>query len=246
MKNLYEIVDYLRTKEWVDLTHNVNPEIPRFGAFEPIKEKVLYTKEEAGFFVKEYTVTGQYGTHVDAPVHFSYKYSRDIAQVEIKEMIAPMYVLHLEDEVEKNHDFAVQVEHILEFEKEYGKIEEGAFVAFSSNWSKRWHDPESFYNFDEDGNAHTPGWSKEAVEFLAQERKVVAIGHESLDTDSAEGGRKAGFFEAENAILDHDHYQIEVMTNLDKVPPVGAIIVNSWPKIDGSPGFPSRSFAILP
>ena len=246
MHELHDVLKQLKGKEWVDLTHNVYPEMPRFSMFDPIDEEVLFTKEEAGFFVKKYTFTGQYGTHIDAPVHFSQEYLRDITEIELKELWAPLYVLRLENRVAQNDDYSVSVDDILEFEKEYEKIPEGAFVAFCSNWSKRWENPDEFYNFDKEGKPHTPGWSEEAVKFLAHERKVVAIGHENLDTDASMEAAAKGFFFAEKAILDANCYQIEVMKNLDKVPPVGAIIISLVPKIDKSPGFPIRSMAILP
>jgi kynurenine formamidase len=65
-------------------------------------------------------------------------------------------------------------------------------------------------------------------------------GHESLDTDTTDK------MESETWILQHGHYQIEVMANLDKVPPNGALIVVSWPKVKKGLGFPARAFAILP
>lgn len=246
MKDLREAYDFLKSRKWVDLTHNINPNIPRFSAFDPIEEEILFTKEDTGFLVKKYTFTGAYSTHIDSPVHFSQQYLRDISDIELKELMAPLYVLRFEDKVAKNPDYSVSVEDILEFEAEYGKIEKGAFVAFCSNWSKRWDNPEAFYNYDENGQAHTPGWSVDAVKFLAKERDVIAIGHESLDTDAALEGAEAGFFWAEHAILDHNKYQIEVMTNLDKVPPTGAIIISLVPKIDKGASFPIRSIAILP
>jgi kynurenine formamidase len=52
--------------------------------------------------------------------------------------------------------------------------------------------------------------------------------------------------DSETYILQHGHYQIEVMANLDKVPPTGALIVVSWPKVRDGLGFPARAFAILP
>jgi kynurenine formamidase len=36
------------------------------------------------------------------------------------------------------------------------------------------------------------------------------------------------------------------MANLDKVPPAGALIVVSWPKVRDGLGFPARAVAILP
>jgi kynurenine formamidase len=52
--------------------------------------------------------------------------------------------------------------------------------------------------------------------------------------------------ESETYVLQHGHFQIEVMANLDKVPPRGALLVVSWPKVKDGLGFPARAFAILP
>jgi kynurenine formamidase len=51
---------------------------------------------------------------------------------------------------------------------------------------------------------------------------------------------------SETYLLQKGHYQIEVMANLDKVPPKGALIVATWPKVRDGLGFPARAFAILP
>jgi len=47
-------------------------------------------------------------------------------------------------------------------------------------------------------------------------------------------------------ILKQNHYQIELMTNLDKVPEKGAIIISTFPKPENGSGFPARLFAIIP
>lgn len=73
-----------------------------------------------------------------------------------------------------------------------------------------------------------------------EQRKIIAIGHESLDTDVTEK------MEAETWLLKQDHFQIEVMNNLDQLPARGALIVVAWPKPQGGFGFPVRAFAILP
>jgi kynurenine formamidase len=40
--------------------------------------------------------------------------------------------------------------------------------------------------------------------------------------------------------------QAQGEANLDKVPPKGALIVVTWPKVQKGLGFPARAFAILP
>ena len=158
----------------------------------------------------------------------------------------PLVVIDQSAEVENNPDFTLDVEHILEFERQHGVIEAGSFVALRTDWSKRWPNHETFDNKDDKGNSHAPGWSVGALMFLFEERKIKAIGHETFDTDSAVDYQKNGALLAEYYVLAQDTYQVELLTNLDQVPAKGAVIFNIVPKAERASGFPVRSFAILP
>ena len=50
----------------------------------------------------------------------------------------------------------------------------------------------------------------------------------------------------ESYVLGLNHYQIEMLANLDKVPEAGALVMVTWPKPEGGTGFPARVIAILP
>lgn len=52
--------------------------------------------------------------------------------------------------------------------------------------------------------------------------------------------------EAECYVLKQDRYQIEMLTNLDKIPERGAIIFCIFVKQTNGTGFPVRCFAICP
>jgi kynurenine formamidase len=111
----------------------------------------------------------------------------------------------------------------------------GAFAALRTDMSKDWTaNPERFKR------SPFPAWSLPAIQFLFNERKVTAIGHESLDTDTTDS------MDSETWILKQNHFQIEAMANLDQVPPTGAVIIVTWPKVEHGFGFPARAFAILP
>ncbi len=244
MSKIIEALDVLRGGEWVDLTHEVHSKIPKYGAFPDLSIETPYTVEKDGFFVNQVSFITQYGTHIDAPVHFS-EGKRTLEKIEIKEFILPLYVINKEEEVSKNHDFVLSLEDILDFEKEHGKIEPNSFVAFASGWSKRW-EKSDFYNKDKDGIPHTPGWSIEALDLLLNQRGVKAIGHETLDTDASADIVKNEFLFAEKFVLDNDKYQIEVLSNLTLLPPKGSVIIVGVPKFRAFPGFPIRAFAIKP
>ena len=100
-------------------------------------------------------------------------------------------------------------------------------------------------NKDGQGVAHYPGWSLTALKYLYEERKITASGHETTDTDPGLATTKDDY-SLEAYILGTNHYQIELLTNLDQVPEFGAIVVSSFPKPKGGSGFPARVFAILP
>ena len=75
-------------------------------------------------------------------------------------------------------------------------------------WTKDWDsNPERFKR------QPFPAWSFETIKYLYEQRGVTATGHESMDTDTTDK------MDSETWILQHRHYQIEVMANLDKVPP---------------------------
>lgn len=159
-------------------------------------------------------------------------------------MAMPLCVIDKSKEVEENNDFAMRVEDILEWESVHGKIPEGSFVAFMSNWSKR-KTQEAMENADEEGVKHYPGWSMEALEFLVKERNVGAIGHEQADTDPAPIAQGEGMI-GEYYILSTGKYQIELLKNLDLCPATGAVIFCTFPKIKDGTGFTARCFAICP
>jgi kynurenine formamidase len=85
----------------------------------------------------------------------------------------------------------------------------------------------------------------ETLKYLYEERKITASGHETTDTDPGIAATKDDYA-LETYILKSNHYQIELLTNLDQVPESGAIIVVSFPKPKGGSGFPARVFAIMP
>lgn len=242
--DLLAAVELLKNKEWIDLTHTFGPDSPHFSAFSPAEVKTLFDHDD-GFFAQQFTLPTQYGTHIDAPIHFV-RDTRYVEELGLKELVLPLIVLDFSKEAQTDADFTLSVENILSFEEEHGKIEAGTFVALRTDWSKRWPDKEKFDNKDAEGNNRIPGWGLEALQFLFEERHIKAVGHETYDTDSAADFQKYGELRGEYYVLDQDTYQIELMTNLDLLPAKGAVIFNIVPKPEKACGFPVRSFAILP
>ena len=248
--SLWKLQRTLASKKYVDLTHAFASGIPRWPGFPDETRKTIYWYDKrpdtmgVGFFSELFTHVGQWGTHVDPPAHFI-KGLRTVDQIDLKEMILPLVVADVHEEVAKNPDYTLSIERLKKWETDHGRIPASAFVAMRTDWSKRWPDAAKMENKDPNGVAHYPGWSLPALKYLYEDRKITASGHETTDTDPGIATTKDDY-SLETYILSTNHYQIELLTNLDQVPESGAIVVVSFPKPKGGSGFPARVFAILP
>ncbi|UQW81508.1 cyclase family protein [Staphylococcus edaphicus] len=242
---LWNQLEQLKSSTWVDLTHTFDENIPCFSEFERAKVSTLFNVADDGFYVQNWDIVSQYGTHIDAPIHFVDN-TRYLHELDLKELALPLIVLDFSQEVAKNSDFILTLSHIEQWESANGAIEPDTFVAFRSDWSKRWPNIEPFENKDSEGNQHLPGWGLDALKYLLEERKVKAIGHETFDTDASIDIAKNGDIVGERYVLGQNTFQVELLTNLDQLPDRGAIIYTISPKPKDAPGFPVRAFAIKP
>jgi kynurenine formamidase len=160
-------------------------------------------------------------------------------------MILPLVVIDVHNEVAKDPDYTLTLERVKKWEAEHGQIVAGSFVALRTDWAKRWPDTAAMENKAADGVMHYPGWGMEALKYLYEERKITASGHETTDTDPGTATTKDDYA-LETYVLGTNHYQIELLANLDQVPETGAIVIVTFPKPKGGSGFPARVFAILP
>jgi len=249
-RSLWPVQAALASKKFVDLTHDFAPGIPRWPGFPDETRKTIYWYEKrpdtmgTGFFSEVFTHVGQWGTHVDPPAHFI-KGLRTVDQIEPKEMLLPLVVVDVHEDCAQNPDYTLTMDRLKKWEADHGRIPPGAFVSMRTDWSKRWPDAARMENKDAKGVAHYPGWSLPVLKFLYEERKITASGHETTDTDPGFATTKEDY-SLETYILSTNHYQIELLANLDQVPEFGAIAVVSFPKPKGGSGFPARVFAILP
>jgi kynurenine formamidase len=232
----------IASKSFIDLTHSFGPQTPVWSGFGQAKMTPAadpkthrpYTIKEDGFRATLYELVGQYGTHVDPPAHFDEK-GTTMDEIPLKQMILPLIVLDDTPYLSQDPNHAFSLADLDSWEKKHGRIPRGAFVALRTDMYKDWDsNPERFKR------TPFPAWSPETIKFLYERRGVVATGHEAMDTDTTDK------MESETYILRHGHYQIEVMANLDKVPPKGALIIVTWPKVRKGLGFSARAFAILP
>ena len=242
--SLSDVYATLASKRFVDLTHTFGPTTPHWKGFGEETVTTLYTIKKDGFKVQQFTHVGQWGTHIDPPAHF-HEGLRTVDQIPPQEMLMPLVVLDVHEKVAKNPDYTLSPDDVRAWESKHGRIPEHAFVAMRTDWSKRWPNDAAMQNRDAAGVAHYPGWSKDVLKLLFEDRKITASGHETTDTDPGIATTKDDY-SLESYILSLNHYQIEMLANLDQVPEAGALVIVSWPKPDGGTGFPARVIAIVP
>ncbi len=232
----------IAAKKFVDLTHSFDATTPVWSGFGQAKMTPAtdpktgrpYTIPQDGFRATYYQMVGQYGTHVDPPAHFDPS-GITMDAIPLHQMILPLIVLDDTPYLGRDPNHAFSLRDLVAWETKHGRVPRGSFVALRTDMYKDFDtNPERFKR------SPFPAWAPETIRFLYEQRGVTATGHESLDTDTTEK------MVSETYILRHGHYQIEVMANLDKVPPKGALIVVTWPKVRNGLGFPARAFAILP
>lgn len=186
------------------------------------------------------------GTHFDAPVHWVT--GRDLADNRVDTIapgrfVAPACVIDKSAESAADADYLLSIDDVLAWEKQHGKIQAGAWVLLRSDWSKR-TDAASFLNIGADG-AHSPGPAADTVTFLVQERDVLGYGTECVGTDSGQAFLFSPPFPCHAGMHGANKFGLASLTNLDKLPPTGAMLITPPLKIVGGTGSPCRVLALV-
>ena len=195
-----------------------------------------------GFETGEHT-----GTHFDAPIHWVTGKDlpdNSVDRIPARKFVGPAFVIDVVAEVERDPDFLLTPEHVRIWERQHGKIAAGGWVLLRTGWSRR-RDAKSYINAKEDG-PHTPGWTKECSEFLARERDVLGVGVETVGTDAGQAAKFDPPFSNHCIMHGNGKFGLAGLTNLDQLPPTGAIVIAAPLKIVNGSGSPLRVIAITP
>ena len=239
----------------VDLTQPLEPKTPvlqlppEFVQNPPFELHELSKYDERGpaWYWNWFKCGEHTGTHFDAPIHFvtgkDYE-SNATDTIPVEKFIGPACVLDAVAEVEENPDFLITIEFVKNWEKQHGRIGVGSWVLFRSGWSKRL-DPEEFQNIHEDG-AHTPGWHADVIPFLAEQRDVLGAGVETVGTDAGQAFAFEPVFPCHTLMHGANKFGLASLTNLDQLPPTGAVVIAPPLKIVNGSGSPLRVLALVP
>ena len=227
MYKLWETLDDLKKYRWVELSHSLNNQSPYWAGIPEGSVELAATVFDWGnpmldCLIQTFKFPGQFGTHIDFPGHFV----KDAPLSEaygLAHMAYPLCVIDITDKVAADQHYAVTADDIKAYEAK---------------------DMDALSGIAADGSENFPGWSLNALRYIYETRNAAANGHEALDTDASAEAAKAGDLACERYVLAKGKLQVEVLCNLDKVAPAGAVLFAAWPRIEGATGLPVRVWAI--
>jgi len=239
--------DTLSKARYIDLTHDITPNMPVWKGFGPATFKpavdpitgIPYTYSKDGFEATAYNIaTDQFGTQLDPPAHWAPEFA-GIDELPPTYAVRPLVVISIVPQGKKDPKYARQVSDIEKFERQHGRVPKGSVVMVRSDWSKKWtDDPAAAKALAAD--PVFPGVSLAALEFLHLKRHILFHGHEPLDTDTTPT------LEGESWLMHHGYTQAEGVTNLEGVPATGCLVDIGYPKFRGGLGGYARYVAICP
>ena len=238
----------------IDLTQTLAPDFPQIvlppelGQAAPfrLEEVSRYDERGPGWYWNNFTCCEHTGTHFDAPIHWisgRHLPRNSVDTLPLNDLIGPACVLDCSREAAANPDYLLTAAHLRAWEAEHGRIPARAWVLMRTDWSKR-TDPVAYQNFDEEGQ-HTPGPAPDAVRFLIEERDVIGFGTEAIGTDAGQGLHLKPPYPCHYLMHGSGRHGLQCLTNLDLLPPQGAVVICPPLKIKQGSGSPLRVLALL-
>lgn len=186
------------------------------------------------------------GTHIDAPIHFA-EGRPTVDEIPLERLVSAGILVDAGAACEADPDYAIGIADLERWEAEHGRIPDGVIVLLRTGFARRWPDRRAYLGTDRRGAEaipllHFPGLDPEAARWLAEERRIGAVG---IDTASIDPGQSK-LFESHQILFAADVPAFENLAHLDELPAAGFIVVALPMKIRGGSGGPLRAIALLP
>ena len=205
-----------------------------------------FTEQEFFYCAYSFRSAEHGGTHLDAPVHFA-EGQQAVDAIPITRLVGDAVVIDVSESALKDADYLVSVEDFEQWESVHGPIPQDAMVLLRTGYGAFWPDRERYLGTaalgpDAVSQLHFPGLDPQAARWLAEQRKIKAIG---LDTPSIDFGQSQ-LFESHRILFQHNIPVFENLANLDQLPVTGSWMVALPMSIAGGSGAPLRAIARVP
>jgi kynurenine formamidase len=155
--------------------------------------------------------------------------SAPVAQVPAERLVAPLVVLDVRARVAANPDYQVSMDDVARWERANGQVPAGAVVMARTGW-------------EHPTSRHAPGFSPDAVRFLAEGRTVFGFG---IDTPSVDSGADAVTLPVRRYLQANRLYSLENVANLGRAPAAGAMVVIAPAEAQNGHRAPVRLLALV-
>ncbi|MGI9293951.1 MAG: cyclase family protein [Pseudomonadales bacterium] len=233
---------------WVDLTHAFTEQSIYWPTAETFRKTTVsegYT--EGGYYYSafKFSAAEHGGTHIDAPVHFA-EGRHSVDQIPVQQLVGAAVVIDIKEKARNDRDYQLSVQDVLAWEKEHGRLPSDIILLINTGSSDFYSDRKKYMGTAKRGEEGVselsfPGIHPEAATFLAQQRKIKAVG---LDTPSIDYGRSKKF-ESHVILYKKNIPGFENVTNIDLLPAKGSIVFALPMKIEGGSGGPLRIVAFI-
>lgn len=240
----------LTTLQWIDLTYSFDSTTLYWP--NNLKDFELETEAdgvtELGYYYSSNSLsTPEHGgTHLDAPIHFSAN-GKTLDQLDLVQLTGEAVLIDVSELALADRDYLIDSTAVLEWESRNGIIPEGSIVLFLTGYGSFYPDREKYFGTAKTGmeaipELHFPGIHPDGARFLAEKRKVKAVG---LDTPSLDYGQSKDFA-AHQVLMGYNIPGFENVANLDQLPEKGFYVVALPMKIKNGSGGPLRIIAGIP
>jgi kynurenine formamidase len=228
----------------VDLTQTIHPNIPIWPDDPPVEFETVSQIETSGYYLRKFSMGEHSGTHINAPNSFDAA-GTGIDNYPPQSLVVPAIVIDIRDRTfakpDANPDYTLTIDDVLHWEQQHQRIEGGNLVLLYTGWQAKWNDDRAFFNRDDRGVCHFPGFGEEATQFLLEERSISGIG---TDTHGVDPGIDPNFA-VNKMVLQQQRIVLENLTNLDRLPAAGITLVIGILRLAGGSGSPVSAIAFV-
>ncbi|XP_071954156.1 isatin hydrolase-like [Antedon mediterranea] len=235
----------------IDLTYTFDENTLFFPGHEGFVQEILHRGTYGPLWFESNRIeTGEHtGTHMDAPAHLREGQLR-IEAVPASHLVGPGVKVDISSKASMDPDAQVEINDIMAWEEENGRIPDGAIVMMFSGWGKFYPNRTAYFGSDRNDSytdendvslLNFPGFSTPAAEWLVENRNIVGVG---VDTSSLDFGQSTNF-SSHVVFFEQNIFGLENVANLDKMPTTGSTIYALPMKIKDGSGAPVRIIAIV-
>ena len=225
----------------VELSHPIHPAVPRWPGDPAVEFQPHSEIDRDGYFLRRFSMGEHSGTHLTAPASF-YRDAATADAFAAEDLVRPTVVVDVREESRHNADYCLSASRLLAWEAGHGPVLPGSLVLLCTGWSSRWSVPVSYLGQDETGTLHFPGFGLDAARLLIDERGAAGLG---IDTAGVDCGVDRNY-SVSKLTLTEPHIVLENLTNLERLPPTGAVVVIGVLRLAGGSGAPVSATAFLP